>query len=84
MSDPLLLRPAEVAELLGMSRSRVYELARAGDLAGVVRLGGSVRVHRPTLERWLGEQAGVNRTAGPSRPTAPEVRDVAARPPTTA
>lgn len=53
----ILLRPAEAAELLGMSRSKVYELARSGELPGVVRFGGSVRVHRPTLEAALAEQA---------------------------
>jgi excisionase family DNA binding protein len=54
----LLLRPAEAAALLAVSRTRVYELAARGDLPGVIRLGGSVRIHRPTLEAWLREEAG--------------------------
>ena len=57
MSESLLLRPAEAAELLSISRSRLYSLARAGELPGVVRVGGSVRIHRGTLEAWLVEQA---------------------------
>jgi excisionase family DNA binding protein len=57
MIEALLLRPAEAAELCGVSRSKLYEMAQTGELAGVVRLGGSVRIHRPTLEAWLAEQA---------------------------
>lgn len=57
MSDALLIRPADAAALLSCSRSRIYELAQRGELPGVVRLGGSVRIHRPTLEAWLADQA---------------------------
>src|SRR5439155_2427456 len=63
VSEPLLIRPSEAAELLSCSRSRVYQMAQAGELVGVVRLGGSVRIHRPTLETWLEEQAGMRRAA---------------------
>jgi excisionase family DNA binding protein len=69
MSEQLLLRPTELVALLGMSRSRIYSLAQAGELPGVVRLGGSVRVHRPTLEAWLAEQANGN---GMRRAPAPK------------
>ena len=55
--EPVLLKPAQVAALCSMSVSRVYQLAQAGDLPGVVCRGGSVRVHRPTLEAWLAERA---------------------------
>ena len=57
-SDALLLRPSEVAELLSLSRSTVYNLIARGELPGVVRLGGaSVRIHRGVLEDWLARQA---------------------------
>ena len=74
MSDRLLLRPAEAAALLAMSRSKVYQLAQSGELAGVVRMGGSVRIHRPTLEAWLDEQAGMRRAPTSSKVSAQEVR----------
>lgn len=82
MTDALLLRPAEAAELLGMSRSKVYELAQSGQLPGVVRFGGSVRIHRAILEAALAEQAnGTRRTPAPTKADAQEVRDATARPP---
>lgn len=84
-TEALLLRPAEAAALLGISRSRLYELARAGDLAGVLRIGTTIRVHRGILEAWLIEQAGgrTKRAAGTPTPTAQKERAVAA-PPSTA
>lgn len=55
--EPVLLRPAQVAVLLQVSRSRVYDLARSGQLPGLIRLGGSLRVHAPTLLRALEDDA---------------------------
>jgi excisionase family DNA binding protein len=56
MSQQLLARPAEIAELMAVSRSKLYSML--SDLPGVIRLpGGSVRIHRPTLEAWLADQA---------------------------
>lgn len=74
MTEPLLIRPAEAAELLGVSRSKLYQLAQAGEVQGVVRLGGSVRLHRPTLEAWLADQAAMNGAAPPTNGTAQERR----------
>lgn len=51
-SAPLLLKPVEVAELLGVSRSKVFAMLAAGELP-VVRLGRVVRVPRRDLEAWL-------------------------------
>jgi len=85
MSDALLLRPSEAAELLGVSRSKVYELAQAGDLAGALRLGGSVRIHRPTLEAWLAEQAagvGIRRAPATSQASVQSSIDMHRRPAT--
>ncbi len=48
----LLLRAEEVAHLLGIGRSKVYELIAAGELP-VVRVGRSLRVNRLALERWI-------------------------------
>lgn len=55
-----LLRPAEVAEMLSMSRSKVYALVAAGRLPAV-RAMGSVRVPRRALSAWI-----VQNTEGPS------------------
>jgi excisionase family DNA binding protein len=55
----LLLRPAEVAVALGISRSRCYELLAAGELP-CLRIGSAVRVPVADLERWI-----VGRTTTP-------------------
>jgi excisionase family DNA binding protein len=51
----LLLRPAEAAEMLAVSRSRVYELISAGVIPHI-RIGGSLRVPVAELDRWVAEQ----------------------------
>ena len=50
--EPIMLRPAEVAALLALSRSEVYRLIERGAIPAV-RIGRSVRVPR----RWVEEQA---------------------------
>ena len=52
--EPLLLRAAEVAKLLGLGRSKVFAMLAAGELP-VVRIGRSVRVPRAALEHWIAE-----------------------------
>jgi excisionase family DNA binding protein len=47
-----LLSVAEVAGLLGMGRSWVYQQIKSGDLPGV-HLGGSVKVKREDLEGYI-------------------------------
>ncbi|MCL6446011.1 MAG: helix-turn-helix domain-containing protein [Alicyclobacillus sp.] len=47
-----LLTMTEVAEICGVSVSRVYELAREG-LLPVVRMGRQLRVDPEQLERWI-------------------------------
>jgi excisionase family DNA binding protein len=56
--DSILLRPEEVREALGLSRTVVYGMIASGELP-VVRVGRAVRVPRDGLERWVRE-----RTAG--------------------
>lgn len=51
----LLLRVEEAAEALGVSRTTLYVLLRAGEIP-VVRIGRSVRVPLTALERYV-EQA---------------------------
>ena len=53
------LRVPEAAELLGLPRTRTYELIASGDLPAV-RIGQrSIRVNRRELERFLMEQRRV-------------------------
>ena len=47
-----LLRPAEVAPLLGVTTGRVYQLIGAG-LIPAVRIGGSIRIPRAAWDTWL-------------------------------
>ncbi|MDP9270647.1 MAG: helix-turn-helix domain-containing protein [Chloroflexota bacterium] len=71
MSEPLLIRPAEAAEILSVSRSKLYSMLP--DLPGVIRLpGGSVRILRNVMERWLSEQAsdGMRRAPAPAKASA--------------
>lgn len=66
-----IISASEVAEILGVSAIRVYEMARAGLLpAGVVvRLGRQVRFNADALDRWIESggrswESGWRRAAG--------------------
>jgi excisionase family DNA binding protein len=53
------LRVPEAAELLGLPRTRTYELIQQGELPAV-RIGErSIRVHRGELEKFLLEKRRV-------------------------
>jgi excisionase family DNA binding protein len=56
-SHRLLLRPAEVADALGLGRTKVYTLLAQGDLPSV-RIGGAVRVPVDALRLWVERHAG--------------------------
>ncbi len=62
--DRLLLRPQEAAEILGVSRAKLYELLSDGTLPRV-RLGGSVRVPALALRRWVDEKLETGSNAKP-------------------
>ncbi len=71
--EPLLLRVAHVAHLLSVSRSAVYGLIAAGQLPHI-RLGGSLRIPRVALERWIEVQTiepTSERARSPSSSTLP-------------
>lgn len=51
-SDKLVLRPEQVAEVLRIGRTKVFELIGRGELP-VLRLGRSVRISRRALEAWI-------------------------------
>ena len=53
--ERLLLRPAEVADILGIGRSKTYDLIARGVIPSV-RIGCSVRVPLDRLRSWIGDQ----------------------------
>lgn len=54
MNDRALLRAEEVARLLGIGRSKTYELIASGELPSL-RIGRLVRVPRHALDRWIAD-----------------------------
>ncbi|MBA2669255.1 MAG: helix-turn-helix domain-containing protein [Gemmatimonadetes bacterium] len=50
--DKLLLRPVEAAEVIGIGRSKVYELLASGELPSI-RIGGCIRVPVEALREWI-------------------------------
>ena len=52
MTDRLLYRPTEAAEVLSVSRSTIYELLASGELPSL-RLGGCLRVPADALKEWI-------------------------------
>ena len=50
--EALLLRAGEVAHLLALGRSKVYELMQSGELP-TVQIGTAKRVPRNALEEWV-------------------------------
>lgn len=55
MQEKLLLRAEEAAELLGVGRTKVYELIGRGEMP-VVRIGRCLRIPRRTLDQWINDQ----------------------------
>lgn len=53
MAEKLTLTIEESAELLGISRSLAYDLARRDELPGLIRLGKRLLVSRTTLLKIL-------------------------------
>lgn len=53
--DPnaILLSVTEMCRLLKISRATLVRMDKSGKLPGRVKLGGSVRFHRETVETWL-------------------------------
>ncbi len=45
----------EVATLLRMSERRVYDLVRDDRIPGAAKVGGTWRIHRKTLEKFLSD-----------------------------
>lgn len=63
--EKLLLKPGEVTELLGISKSHIYELLATGEMPSV-RIGRCVRVPVASLNKWIevNLRGGVGEAAG--------------------
>jgi excisionase family DNA binding protein len=55
--ETLLLKPAEVAEQLRISRAKTYTLIASKDIPSV-KVGSSVRVSVEALREWIAKKAG--------------------------
>jgi excisionase family DNA binding protein len=55
MSERMLLRVEEVARMLGIGRSTVFEMIGRRELP-VLRIGRLVRVPRHALDEWIAER----------------------------
>ena len=55
LGEPLLLDSLEVARLLGLGRTKVFQMMARSELP-VVRIGRCVRVSRPALLAWIQER----------------------------
>lgn len=58
MNERIALSVPEAAELIGVSKSKMYEFARRSDADFVVRLDGRTLVSRSRLEAWIDRHAG--------------------------
>lgn len=53
--EKMLLRPREVAEATGYSRSKTYALIASGDIPSM-KVGRSLRVPVDALRQWISQQ----------------------------
>ena len=58
--ERLLYRPAEAADAIGVSRSRMYELIASGEIPSVL-VGGTLRVPVDGLRQWVAQQVAERR-----------------------
>jgi excisionase family DNA binding protein len=52
-ADKLLLSPAEVAGLLGISRAKLFTMLACGQLPPSLKLGGQRKWRRDVVEKWV-------------------------------
>lgn len=71
--EKLLLTPSEVAETLGIGRTKVYALLASGEMPSV-RIGASVRIPVAELKEWLREHSSQTQTRDASDGSATSVR----------
>lgn len=60
--ERILLKPLEAAVLLGIGRTRIYEMLACSEIPSI-RIGRSVRVPVSALQRWVDERQNSLETA---------------------
>ena len=63
MTDKLALRIEEACKLVGIGRTKGYELCATGQWP-TIRIGRSVRIPLEGLKRWMDEQVNCQVEAG--------------------
>ena len=63
LSEPWLLDSREVARLLGIGRTKTFQLMATGQLP-VVRIGRCARVPRLALQSWIADQVAAPAQGG--------------------
>ena len=56
--EPIAVRSSEAAELLGVSRPKIYELAAREDFKGAFKFGGCTLFSVEALREWVRAQCG--------------------------
>ena len=69
-TDRLLLRPAEAAEVLGVGRSKLYELIADGVIP-TVQVGHRMRVPVSALRAWIDAEISKTRSGIAKAPDVP-------------
>ncbi len=55
--DKLLLKVMEAGEMLGVGRSRMYEMLYTGEIPSI-RIGKSYRIPLKSLNQWVEQKQG--------------------------
>jgi len=53
--DRLLVKPMEAAQLIGVGRTRIYEMLASGEIPSI-HIGRSVRIPTDKLRQWVEEK----------------------------
>ena len=56
--EPMAVKAPVAAKLLGVSRSKIYELAARSDFHGAFKLDGCTLFSVDALREWIAEQCG--------------------------
>lgn len=57
-AEPLALTVDELAVLLRVNSKTAYSAIKAGEIPGVRRVGGVIRIHRDAVLAWLAQGQG--------------------------
>lgn len=60
--EPIAVRSTEAAQLLGVSRPKIYELAARDDFRGAFKFGGCTLFSVEALREWVRAQCGAGGT----------------------